>query len=79
MSSTNNDNNDMLTNNNTDRKIPSGFSLIPGPDKELVLVPTFLVPAIRVALKTDITRAAMVTDDATPGVSYLEASLGLNI
>jgi hypothetical protein len=48
---------------------PAGFSLIRGPNNKSVLVPTFLVPATKLALQVDSTREELDTYIATPGVS----------
>ena len=55
--------------------IPPGFSIICGPKKQPVLVPTFLVPATQLALEVDETRDALNTVNAAAGVSILLCSL----
>ena len=55
--------------------IPPGFSIIHGPKKQPVLVPTFLVPATQLALEVDETRDALNTVNEAPGISILLCSL----
>jgi hypothetical protein len=52
-------------------KIPSGFSLIPGPNGHSVLVPKFMVPATELAIETEAIRTALDPEHATAGVSLL--------
>jgi len=51
-----------------DSLIPAGFSVIRAPNNQLVLVPTFLVPATQLALEGNIMRTNLAADDGTPGV-----------
>jgi hypothetical protein len=47
---------------------PYGFQFIDGPDHHKVLVPSFLVPATKLALEKEKSRIDMEVDDAVPRV-----------
>ncbi|KAF8816599.1 hypothetical protein BYT27DRAFT_7207022 [Phlegmacium glaucopus] len=48
-------------------RIPNGYSLIEGPDNQSVLVPTFMVPATKMAMEVEVARMAVQADNAAPG------------
>jgi hypothetical protein len=50
---------------------PYGYELIDGPDHQKVLVPTFMVPATRLALEKRRTKINMKVDEAGAGVWIL--------
>jgi hypothetical protein len=51
-------------------RIPHGFTLIDGPDNCQVLVPTYLVPATKLALENDLAKISYISDEAAPEVSH---------
>jgi hypothetical protein len=68
------ENNDNQTQSGSPENIPSGFSLIRGPDGHSVLVPKFMVPATKLALETEAVRAELDPEHATVGVSTIYAA-----
>ena len=53
------------------KKRPPGFTYIHGPDDQLVLVPTFLVPATELALEVQRSSENVDLNMGTQGVSAL--------
>lgn len=52
-------------------EIPTGYTLIRGRGQHSFLVPTYMVPATKMAMALDSTRLALDVDNGSSGVSGL--------
>jgi hypothetical protein len=52
-------------------RLPSGFTLIDGPDDRQVLVPKYMAAATKIALEFELSKQSLDVSEAAPGVSDL--------